>query len=123
MGTNCCSYLWLLGSLSDLVLKRTCVKVMSKLQRHIKPPDQTHDAVVAGLRCKWSYSLAELSFFCLQLSSESESAWEKLRCLGPEEELPKDMPEMFYFNLESHLRCGDYIERLQPYFELFPREK
>jgi hypothetical protein len=49
--------------------------------------------------------------------------WEQLSKLPAGAPLPSDLPERFYFDLHSYLAAGMYSKRLQPWMELFPKEK
>jgi hypothetical protein len=40
-----------------------------------------------------------------------------------DESLPEDMPQLFYSRLGSLLRSGKYAERIEPFLNVFPKEK
>ena len=58
-----------------------------------------------------------------KVTPEAEAEWQRLVALGTTEGLPRSMPSTLYFNLSSHVRCGQYIDMIQPYLQAFPREK
>eukprot|EP00798_Chlamydomonas_sp_ICE-L_P001763 gene1763-33177_t len=54
-----------------------------------------------------------------EISEEDALYWNRLKQLSPEEPLPSDMPEHFYFKCSSVLHSGHYAELLEPYLAHF----
>lgn len=62
-------------------------------------------------------------FWIPQITKEEYELWETMKTLGPKEDLPASMPELFYFRPSSILQCGQYATLVEPYMRHFPPEK
>ena len=47
----------------------------------------------------------------------------QVAALKPDDELPEDLMRRFYFTPYALLRCGRYVDRIQPFLKHFKPEK
>eukprot|EP01025_Chloroclados_australasicus_P039583 TRINITY_DN41043_c0_g1_i1.p3 TRINITY_DN41043_c0_g1~~TRINITY_DN41043_c0_g1_i1.p3 ORF type:complete len:177 (-),score=27.59 TRINITY_DN41043_c0_g1_i1:126-611(-) len=55
-------------------------------------------------------------------TEEEKALWKKLRELRPQDPLPEELPEFFFFRLGSYLRTCQYYNNVKPFVDLFPAE-
>ncbi|PRW56323.1 sulfotransferase [Chlorella sorokiniana] len=55
-------------------------------------------------------------------TAEEVAYWEQVSALKPGDELPEDLMRRFYFTPYALLRCGRYVDRIQPFLKHFKPE-
>lgn len=60
---------------------------------------------------------------CMQIPKDVSRLFEALSKLGPDEDLPADLPDIMYRSLGAQLMAAQYAGHIRHYLKYFPPEK